>query len=185
MKLINIEEKFIISASAGTSVTFNGVLQDLCSPAQGAAVNQRIGDSLKLQRITVRGSVYLGAAATTVRAMLILDKQNQAAAGSDILAGAGNVYAPQSTIVDQYEERYHVLGDTGHVSLTLNDKQSLDFTFSVANEVLSKMNAEGHIRFAPGLTTITTNSLKLVLFSSVSASTPTCYYYGKVEYTDD
>ncbi len=71
------------------------------------------------------------------------------------------------------------------MTLTLNGIQSLDFSFNVSNEVLSKMNAEGHILFSPGLTTVTTNSLKLVLFSSVSASTPTCYYYSKVEYTDD
>ncbi len=185
MKLINIEEKFLVSASAGSATTFNGVLQDLCSPSQGASVNQRIGDSIKLQRITFRGSFYLGAVACTVRAMLVVDKGNQAAAGSDILAGAGNAYAPQSTIVDQLEERYHILGDTGHHTLTLNGEQSHDWEWKVGNEVLSRLNAEGHILFAPATTTITTNSLKLLLISSVSASTPTCYYYSKVEYTDD
>ena len=185
MRLINIEQKYLVSASAGTAVTFNGVLQDLCSPAQGAAFNQRIGDSIKMQKVELRGSIYLGAAACTVRAMLVLDKSNQAAAGSDILSGAGNVYAPQSAIVNQYEQRYHVLADTAHHTLTINGDQSLDFTFVVNQETLAKMNAEGHILFSPGTTTITTNSLKLVLISSLSASTPTCYYYSKVYYTDD
>lgn len=185
MKLINIEEKFYITASAGSSPTYNGILQDLCSPAQGASVNQRIGDSIKMQRITIRASFYLGAVATTVRAILLMDKANQAATGADILAGAGSVYAPQSTIVDQLEERYHILGDTGHVTLTLNGNQSHDWSWNISNETLARTNAEGHILFTPASTTITTNSLKLLLISSVNASMPNCYYYSKVEYTDD
>lgn len=71
---------------AGT-ITDPATFLNLCVPTVGAAINQRIGRQIKVHKIKLRGSITIAPqamdtaadASTTVRLLLVMDKQTNAA----------------------------------------------------------------------------------------------------------
>ncbi len=82
---------------------------------QGLDYNQRVGDSIKLQRLTVRGRVNINPAATNslVRIMVVRDlaQNGTAPVSGDVLQVSGSVGAPLSNVLWINKDRFSILYD--------------------------------------------------------------------------
>ena len=63
-KLINVEEKELVTTVTATAINNTGVVSPISRIAQGTDYTQRIGNSIKMQRIEVRCRLFQHAAAT-------------------------------------------------------------------------------------------------------------------------
>ena len=97
-KLINIEEKIL--ETTGSSLIFDttGIIQPISRIAQGLDYTNRVGDSIKMQHIEVRGRIFKHATATSsvMRIMLVrdLDGAGTIPTTGDILQTVGSSTAP-------------------------------------------------------------------------------------------
>lgn len=175
---VNIEYKEF-EVNANPTPDYNGAIVQLCSPAQGIQFGQRVGDSIKVQTLTIRGRVVAGPTlAESVRIIVFIDKQNQIVTGADMLDNTGTIYA---TLGGKFE-------DTKYRSQILFDR-----TFDVSpgyrpiinfSEVLQ---IDTHTHFSAGSTTIRDNALKQMVISNLASGSATAQvvWCSYASYTDD
>jgi len=183
-KLINIETKYVDqNLTAATSRT--GGVNYLSGTTEGTNVSDRIGKSIKIQSIEIRGCITSGGVNATVRVMLVRDLHNRGAdpAGSDILqtvATAGAPYSPLNyTNGPHGSARFAVLYDTLVVVDTVSNPT---FVFDV------QLAHEGHIKYigsTNGSASAGAGSIYLVSFTDVNASVPNIPFSSRIYYTDD
>lgn len=175
---VNIEYKEY-EVQSNPTPDYNGSILNLCSPAQGSANNQRIGDSLKMQTLTVRGKVIAGPVlAETVRIIIFNDKQNQITTGAQLLDNAGTVYAPISGKNEDNKYRSQVLFDRVF-NVAPGYRPIIDFEAVIPIDL--------HTHFTAGTTTATDNMLKNCVISGLvsGTATATVLWCSYVSYTDD
>lgn len=181
--LVNIEEK--IDDTQQTSVTFdyNGAIDILNNPAQAITDVGRIGDSIKVQKIHIKGTVAGSTTAGTLsnnRLILFWDEQNQVATAADLLETVGSTYSPFSP--KHYDKRFrsNILYDQ-HFSLsTVPGSQAWFKNFEVSLPIGK------HTQFSAASTTINTGALKFLYITDVVTSNlPNITYYARCFYTDD
>lgn len=177
--MVNTEYKFY-DQNVNASYDHTGNLNILNTPAQGQTDTTRIGDSIKVQNLTLRGYIYANAAAvsTLFRIMVLWDPQNKSTATSDILANVASVYAPISP--KNYDKKFQtrVLHDKCY-SIVSGGADSAMRQFDVVIPV------NQHTQFEAGSTTINTGALKILLISAAGVNLPTCVYTARVTYTDN
>jgi len=173
---VNIEYK---EYEVNTTPTpdFKGTIAKLCTPAQGVGFVQRVGDSIKMQTLTLRGKVIAGAAlAETVRIIVFNDKQNVILTGADLLDNAGTAYAVLGAKNEASKYQTQILFDRTF-NVAPGYRPIIDF------EVVIPINL--HTHFVSGLTTIKDNALKNCIISGLAAPTATVLWCSYVSYTDD
>jgi hypothetical protein len=182
-KLINIEEKVIQVSVTSTAATTAGSLNSISSIVQGLDFTNRIGDSIKLQRIEVRGRIYRNSSATTslVRVLCVrdLDGYGTAPNPGDIMESVGAVDAPLSPYDYLNRKRFSVLYDD-FMSVDNTGDSSKVFAFDVPHE--------GHILYLGTTAAAASNgkgSLYMLFFSDEGTNTPTYAFYSRVYFTDD
>lgn len=173
-KLINIERK-VHTIDQTVNGTYSASLVTLNNPAQGVADTQRIGDSIKNQKLDFAFSITSGSDCEA-RIMIIEDKNNDITA-SDLLLFNGTVFATLSP--KQWDHRYKtkVLYDK---AFTLAAGQDTHLRIGKFN-----LNLGHHTQFDNTSTTILTGAYKLVFVSNTVAATPILRFTSRVEYTDD
>lgn len=177
--MVNTEYKFY-DQQVNATYDHTGILNILNTPAQGQTDVTRIGDSIKVQNLTLRGYIYANPAAvsTLFRIMVIWDPQNKSTATSDILEQVASVYAPISP--KNYDKKYQtkVLYDKCH-SIVSGASDSAMRQFDAVIPV------NQHTQFSNGSTSINTGALKILLVSAAGANLPTCVYWARTTYTDN
>jgi len=179
-KLINIETKYFDVIANSTS-TQAGNLNCLSLLAQGLDQTDRVGDSIKLQRIAFRGVVYAGATVpVTCRIIVCRDLENQGAlvAGSDLLASAG---------VNSGVSPYNWINIQKRFSILFDETVSMDVSNQTAVVGFDAMHG-GHVRFrgtTVALASQAEGSLWCGVFTDAAATTPTVRWVSRITYTDD
>jgi hypothetical protein len=177
-KLINIETKIFDTASA-SSPDNAGTVIPLNLIAQGVDFQNRVGDSLKMQKLEFNFRITIGSGTKTfVRMMVLRDLDNQGAtpAVTDILQSA-DILAPKKYL---NQDRFSVLVD---------EISSLN-SVSIPNQVSEyDMAHEGHIKFlgnTAAAASMGKGSLFLLLLSNESAvNAPSVGYWSRIYFTDD
>jgi len=176
--LVNAESKYDDTTSSNTNVDYNGTVVTLCNPAQGTSVNQREGDSIKMQNLTLRGSCYLqgGLTGSVFRMIIYLDKENIITAASDLLQVTGSsasVYSPK-------------FQDTKFQSKVLYDKVFMLDTVNMTQYKFDiNLKIDKHVNFTAGSTAIRDGALKMCFISNVTGTVPGVQYYSRVTYLDN
>lgn len=175
---VNIEYK----ESSNTNTvqpTNNGFMSDLTFQiAQGVANGARIGDSVKLQRLTMR--IYTDGITNNeiIRMLIVEDKTNSIAATNNLLQYTGSVYGVISPKLEQTKFNSRILYDH-RFKLIPNSDNALSF-----QEFSIPLNF--HTNYTPASTVVTTGALKLFLISNtVAATLGHIVYTYELSYTDD
>jgi hypothetical protein len=185
-KLINIETKFLDTNTTSYTVTTTGSMQPISQIAQGLTSANRVGDSIRIQHIELRGRVTVSTAATNslVRVMLVrdLDGYGTAPTVADVLEVNASVGAPLSPERFQKRERFSILFDEliAVQSATSSGCSSVPFTFMTTHQ--------GHILYL-GTTAASASdgkgSIYLVAVSDETVNTPTVAFVSRILFTDD
>lgn len=179
---VNIEYKTQIGTGT-VNPTYSGTVVDLTSLiAQGSANGARIGDSLKLQNLTIR--FYLEMDSTPAsneqhRVIIYRDQQNAITSGALMLQTTGNIFAPIS--VKNADNKYssNILLDR-HMTFANYAGGQVSRRF----DVVIPLNF--HVHYAAGTSTVKDNALKILFISdTVAASITAVRYYAQMSYTDD
>lgn len=170
-RLVNVEHK-MVEEVVSISEDWDGTLTTLNAVA-GLGTgddDNRVGDSIKNQFLSVRGHVAFNqdASALAVQTFTVIifqDYQNTCASPSYILetARVGTSIAPYA----------HKDKDHGYRSKILWKRT---FTLSVQRDVArfhAKIKLHGHTQFEAGTATINTNAYKMLTISNNPASSPT------------
>lgn len=176
----------------GSPVQDSYEFRPLCLPSQGLTANERIGDSIKLQRLTARGSIGFNPAFTTgatasalVRVILMRGK-----------ADNGKLYVvADSTSNDPYPilDQEGVFGAKNDYN-KYNTKFLFDRTYTLdaakRNIITFKWNfpLNWHQNFQPGGVNIQESGLYLGVVTNTAtngSNSPIFYMNYSVTYTDD
>lgn len=181
--MVNIEYK--VYRIETTPTTFNnlGVIYDLIGSnsgfagiQQGITVNDRIGDSIKLQRMVFRGLIQKNAAAT-INSIRIIVFQGKAEAGlmystADILEST-NVYSGKNE-----NNRYNT-------KVLYDEVKVIDSVKSQYLELDWNIELNWHAKFEAGVTTIADGGLYMLLLTGASVNLPSWDGVFRITYTDD
>jgi hypothetical protein len=180
--LINIELKSVDDTdnrAAGTTAS----IEMVCPLAQGLDNGNRIGDSIKLQKLTFSATFYRHSSATSSSVRVILFRDNRCAGGlpafTDIFQfnDASMLHQP----LKQYAldtERFGILVDTIVDLSVSNYRQTNVYTIPHT----------GHIKYIGTDGTIASHaagSLFLLTWSTENTNKPEVDWYLRVLYTDD
>lgn len=173
--VVNTEYKQLDTNITLADHTYNGTIVNLCNPAQGTAVNQRTGDSIKMKNLTFRGECARNAQDEVMRLIVFIDKENTINAGSDLLQSVGNSNAPFSPKKDNNKFDTKVLLDRTYRLTPDTSLLKVDFVL--------KLNQ--HLHFDAGSQTVDKNALKLAVFTQVATGGAKLAYYTRVTYVDN
>lgn len=158
-----------------SNANYSGYIATLNNIPQGATDSSRVGDSIKLQTVTIRGQLGRVTSDSTCRVILFWDKQNKVTTASDILQYVGSSYAPFSD--KYYDKRFQTKIFYDKV-FTLDSNSPLR-PFKIVKRIGL------HTQFEAGSNTINTGVLRLLFISNVNANTPSLQYNSHLTYTDD
>jgi len=182
-KFINIEEKY---SDVNTSVApdQNGTVTCLSQLAQGTTMNTRIGNSVRVQHLVVRGRVAVSSAVTTfsvVRVAIIRDMEGQgtAPACSDVFETVGGSSAPRQPFDWLNRKRFALLYDS-LLTVAPASGCAREFVYNVelAKHVLYRGTTAASASDGEG-------SIYIVALSDEATNTPTVAFTSRITFTDD
>lgn len=179
--IVNVEYKRLELASAATYPSSSGELIDWSQIAQGDGAGQREGNSVKLQRLVVRGNILKNASATNTRCRIIVfhDKDFTVSAVSDFLDGTavGTVNAPMAT--KNYDNRFK--------SKILYDRTFLLDTYNISRTFKINIPLNFHAMYEGATAGDHSKGVLncLMITNETGANYPTVTYFGHVSYTDN
>lgn len=172
-----IEYKYTQDTSVGNA-NWTGTLISLCEPPQGVGdFDARIGDKIKMQRLTMRGHFAYSALNSVCRVIIFMDKEDSVGATGDLILDAGTiavvdapkVYDKRFKTKILYDKRFPVYADK-------------PFHFLRCNIPLNKVTI-----FNNGSTAINNNMLKMLIVCDAASSVnnPAYTLTTRVTYTDN
>lgn len=175
--IINTEYKFS-PFNHDAMVDNIGTLTPLGYPSQGTGDTARVGDSIKLQRLSARGSIVYNGGSSVARIIILNDKQSTVGNVWDYLddTAYNTVNAPYSP--KDYDNRF--------TTKTLYDK-----TFCVSADNPHKLididlPLNFHTQFIDGTTSRRSGALQMItLSSSETSNLPYVRLNGKITFTDN
>lgn len=184
-KLINIETKFIDTVQTSVAISTISSIFSISSIAQGLTSQTRVGDSLKIQHISMMARVNVNPAASNslVRVIVFrdLDGYGTAPTGLDLMEVDAVVSAPLSPYKFRNLQRFSVLYDELiEVQGTVQGTAGIPITFDSSHS--------GHILYLGTAAAAASNgkgSLYVYCVSDEATSTPTLAFYSRVTFTDD
>lgn len=179
---MNVEEKINQGAVSG-GVTSTGTVNSLTSLAQGTNYTDRIGNSIKLQRIEVRMKVIMNSSSTGTLLRVILFRdlyQSGTAPGvTDVLNQNGSSNAPLQPYNWLLRDRIAIIYDE-IVALSGTGDNTAALNIDVPHS--------GHVKYVGTTSGAASNgpgSVYLLLVSDEATNTPTVTYAYRVTFTDD
>ncbi len=179
--LINIETKYYDNVGS-VAVNSTGSVNQLTTIPQGLTSNDRVGNSIKLQSVTLSYTITKHASATTTLWRAILARDNDMTTVfptiSKILATttAGYAHLSPYTYNAIQAQRFGVLSDISGV-LDAN-------TLTVNQRISTKHN--GHIKYTgPATSDQAEGNLFLFVITNEPTNAPTITWINRVEFTDD
>jgi len=182
-KLINIESKIIDTNATRPSIPATGTVTCLTQVAQGLDYANRVGDSIRLQNLTLRARLFVNGSATNsvIRVVVFRDLDGYGTAPTfgtvmDSLGGNSNPLASTSWL---NRDRFSILFDE-FLTLDVNGTQSMPLYYHSAHQ--------GHVKYLGTTAAAASNgkgSIYLLFVADEATNTPTIAWNARVEFTDD
>lgn len=177
-KLINVEEKLLVTSTVVTPDTAGGVYA-ISRLGQGTDINQRVGDSIKLQRITLSAYLALNASATATVARILLVRDLD---GYGTQPTTANILESVSVNADPKflnRERFSIL---------IDEKICLATAGPYIIPIDHVLPHEGHIKYLGSSAAEASDgkgSLYLCYLSTETTNKPSLTFSSVIYYTDD
>ncbi len=184
-KFINIEEKYLDTA-VNQNPDQNGAVTCITQLAQGTTVNTRVGNSVRVQRLSLLGRVAVNSSTTTyslVRVIVFRDMEGQGTApvASDVLESIGTSAAPRQPYDWLNRKRFSILYDW-FIPLTAISGGSM------VKEIGFETDLTKHVLYR-GTTAAATSdgegSIYVLSVSDEATNTPGVGLVARITYTDD
>lgn len=173
--LVNAESKYFETSSTGDTANFNGTIFNIFQPAQGTAVNQRSGDSVKMKNLTFRGQLVIGGTNELVRIIIFIDKENSISGANTLIQGTGTTIAVLGNKIQDNKYDSRILWDKTFNMTSANTPMK---------EFKIKLKLDSHVNFNAGTTTVANGALKMALIGQ-SAGGSLLRYDTYVSYLDN
>lgn len=177
-KLINVEEKFF-NVNTSFTIPTTGTINCLSQMGQGTDYNNRIGDSLKIQKLVFRAKLLMNTASTgtIVRVLIIRDlfQQGVDPTFTNVLGGA-NPLNPKNFLL---RDRFSILVDE-LIYLSNSGEDGCSLHYNIPHE--------GHIKYIGTTAAAASNgfgSLYLLTVADEATNVPTFTWNSSLYYTDD
>lgn len=182
-RLINIEEKFYVS-DLSVSAVQTPTITHVSGIAQGTDISGRIGDSIKIQHLTLRGRIAVNAAVTTwssYRLLLLRDMSCSGVAPSatDIFQAVATTVTTRSCINYINRQRFGLL---------LDEYGTVDPGSNKCDTFLFDIPLDKHVFYKGSTNTVSDadrGSLFLVAVSDEPTNGVDIKAYLSFTYTDD
>lgn len=177
-RMLNVEVKCFQAAGANITPTTTGTITDFLSGiAQGVTDNTRVGDSLKVLRLSMNYQVSMNntAAATQFVWVAIIRANDEIMTAAQLNTLDGNAYAYLGDLSWDYKDQYRVLWQRrievdpehqsmiGRADLKLND----------------------HAQYNAGGNTLNSGSIFMAMWSNSTVNNPDFGYVLQIQYVDD
>lgn len=182
-RLIHVPEEKNLDVDASTTPSTTGVLTLLSGLAQGTDIGNRVGDVIKVTRVSWNGRVAISSASSTfstVRLIMFRDSEN---AGSvpvlaDILEATGGTTAARSPINFINRKRFNVLWDQMIV---------LDSTSQYSEVVRGDMIVNKTVRYRGTGNTVAAaaeGTIYWLFVSDEATNVPSVVIYTQLQFVD-
>ncbi len=181
-KMLNVEYK-LIDTSTTTAILSGGNIVGLNYIGQGDTNITRTGNQIKIVSILFKYFIGINPAATntTVRIMLVIDKQTNAAqaAQSDLLEDSTGQGAIVSPIQIDNKFRFNIIYNRVH-QMSISGKQNTYSNRYIKKELKIRYNGSGST-----VASVTSNNLLLFMWSDESSNTPTIESHIRLRFVDN
>ncbi len=177
MALLNVEKKVAVTPYSSTAVPATSVIWDITSNiAQGISGLQRIGDSIKVSRVRIKGVLSYGTAACSVTLVLGRSRDSAPVVGNVFQFTGSNAGQNFPATVDKPADRWL---KSKYVGLNAVTATFVPFEFDV--------NINADTTYQPTTTTVATGSVWFAAISDLpaGATTPNIYFTTAIEYVDN
>jgi len=177
-RLINAEVKVFDAAGANITPTTTGTITDLTSAiAQGVADNQRVGDSLKVLRLSINAQFSMNSTANGTQFcwVTLCRSHDEIMTAAQLNTLDANAYAYLGNPPPDYKDQYRMLWqrrlvvDPEHQSIL----------------VMADIKLNDHVQFNGGGATVNSGCLFMGIWSSSTTNNPDFGYVLRVEYVDN
>lgn len=181
--LLNVEFKYHDTTQSNTNIDDNGIEPNIFDPAQGSAQEQRDGDSVRVKRVVIRGSLKYDsdiATGSVVRLMIVKSTRGLLSPGSNMVDPnyRGNVLAPYFHKL--YENRKHYK--------IIYDKTMTVSASNIARSFKINLKLDDKVEFDEGTANSTVNAFYLMAVSdapNAGADFPQITYVSRIYYVDN
>jgi len=162
-----------------------GIVQDYGGLiAVGTGNNQRVGDTIKLKKILIRGYVTVHAMAAVgsydvSRLIVFIDKTAQITTVGALLEAVGNAYAPLSAKSDVNRYKIKILHDKLFTQVKGSHTQIIPYTI--------KVNLDDYCNYQGSSNVVTTNDIKVAFINqaAIAGAGSVFVQQADVSYTDN
>ncbi len=177
MSILNVETKWLHINSA-LNINYTGsIISDCCSLiTQGVSGTQRVGDSIKVRRIMMKGMLQYNGTATDVTVVIGRSKDGiPAVADLFDLSGSTSTQAGMSfpndnqTQADKWLMSHHLFVDQ------YTPLRQFYFDIKIGKDT----------QYSPGAATVTTGAVWIAAISGTNTTPPTIAYNYVMEYVDN
>jgi len=184
-KLINIETKFVDLNGSANTFDSAGALVYASGITQGTDISQRVGDSIRMQRVSFSAWVRGGTSfvKTNARVLLVRDLENAGVipVPSDILSGLSSTQSPMVP--------YNYINTRTRFSILFDEMLTLNSNGDASGVISYSESHAGHIRYrgtTNGIASAAQGSLFLLFVSNETTTLlPDVTYTLRIEFTDD
>jgi hypothetical protein len=176
-RLLNTEIKCFQAAGANITPTTTGTITDFLSGiSQGVTDITRVGDSLKVLRLTMNYNFSMNAAGTEQAVWVSIIRAND-----EIMTAAqlntldGNSYAYLGDFPWDYKDQYRVLWQKRHICDAEHQ--------TILGKVDLKLN--DHAQYNAGGNTLNSGSIFMAIWSNSTTNNPNFFYVLGVEFVDN
>lgn len=176
-RLVNVERKYK-DTSYSASLSGSGAIMNLIDIPQGDTSEQRIGNSIKLTNVLIRGDAIINSADTNslVRLVLVRDLQQQGDS-PPVWLDIFDTATPNTALNRNNAGRFKILADR-RFTLSKNGQDVHLF------KIFKKLNF--HVRYnGPLATDFQKNGLYLAWITGESTNLPTIDVTARVSYIDN
>jgi hypothetical protein len=177
-RLLNTEVKCFQAAGANITPTTTGTIADFLSGiAQGVTDITRVGDSLKVLRLTMNYQFSMNntAAATQFCWVAIIRANDEIMTAAQLNTLDGNAYAYLGDLAWDYKDQYRVLWQK---RLEVDPEHQ-----SLIGRVDLKLN--DHAQYNAGGNTLNSGSIFMAIWSNSTTNNPDFGYVFQVEFVDN
>lgn len=197
-QLLNVEYKVYDTYNTGTNISDDGFIFQVCNPGQGDGSSQRDGDSVKIKRLVIRGTINCDAdqpLGSTVRLMVIKTENEYLPTGSggtalqDVFAGrdtSGNAIQTIGSGIAIFSPKFYE--NRKNYRILWEKVIQTDDAYASRRPFKVNLKLNHDILFALGSTTPTSGGLALVAISDSDAAGtdfPAIVYYSRAYFLDN
>jgi hypothetical protein len=176
-RLLNTEVKCFQAAGALINPTTTGTITDFLSGiSQGVTDITRVGDSLKVRRLTMNYNYSMNSAGVAEQSVwvAIIRANDEIMTAAQLNTLDANSYAYLGDLPWDYKGQYRVLWEKRHIA----DAEHQTFLGRV------DLSLDDHAQYNAGGNTLNSGSIFMAMWSNTTTNNPSFFYVLGVEYVD-